>query len=52
MEPVEVLNILGNLGYRVIGSTISKNGKMIWTIEHRKFEMESGGSGSLRGRDL
>jgi len=51
MEPVEVLNLLGNFGYRVVDSTVSRNGKMIWTIEHRKFDIESNSSG-LRGRDL
>ena len=52
MEPVEVLNTLGGFGYRVVDSTISsKSGKMIWTLEHKKFDNETG-SGSLRGRDL
>ena len=51
MEPVEVLNTLGGFGYRVVDSTISNSGKMIWTLEHKKFDIESG-SGSLRGRDL
>ena len=52
MEPVEVLNILGNFGFRVISSTFTKNGKMIWTIEQRKFETEKSSSGSFRGREL
>jgi hypothetical protein len=51
MEPVEVLNILGSHRYRVVGSSLSKNGRMVWTLEQRKFDLESG-SGSLRGRDL
>ena len=51
MEPVEVLNTLGTFGYRVVDSAFSKNGRMIWTIEQRKFDIDST-SGSFRGRDL
>lgn len=51
MEPVEVLNALGVFGYRVIDSAPSKSGKMIWTIEQRKFESERSSS-LYRGREL
>ena len=50
MEPVEVLNILGKFGFRVVDSTFSKNGRIIWTIEKRNFETDS--SSRNLGREL
>jgi len=38
MNPVDVLNMLGNHGYRVIGFTAEADRKMVWTLEQRDFE--------------
>ena len=38
LPPVDVLNILGNLGYRVIGTTSPEKGHMLWTLELKDFE--------------
>ena len=38
MDPVEVLNILGGLGYRVIGSSQADTGKVVWTLEQKQFD--------------
>ncbi len=38
MDPVDVLNLLGTHGYRVIGFTAEADKKMVWTLEHRDFE--------------
>jgi len=38
MEPVDVLNLLGNHGFRAIGSTSTADQKIVWTLEQRDFE--------------
>lgn len=38
MNPVDVLNLLGNYGFRVIGFTAEADQKMVWTLEERDFE--------------
>jgi hypothetical protein len=38
MEPVDVLNVLGNHGFRAIGSTSTTDQKIVWTLEQRDFE--------------
>jgi len=38
MEPVDVLNVLGNHGFRAIGSTSTADQKIVWTLEQRDFE--------------
>ena len=38
MEPVDVLNLLGNHGFRAIGSTSTSDQKIVWTLEQRDFE--------------
>jgi len=38
MEPVDVLNILGNHGFRAIGSTSTADQKIVWTLEQKDFE--------------
>ena len=38
MNPVDVLNLLGQHGYRVIGFTAESDQKMVWTLEQKDFE--------------
>jgi len=38
MDPVDMLNLLGNHGFRAIGSTSTADQKIIWTLEQRDFE--------------
>merc|ERR1719259_52145 len=38
IPPVDVLNILGNLGYRVIGTSSPEAKQMVWTLELKDFE--------------
>lgn len=38
MNPVDILNLLGNHGYRVIGFTAEADKKMVWTLEQKDFE--------------
>lgn len=38
MPPVDVLNLLGNFGYRVIGTSSPEAKQMVWTLEQRNFE--------------
>lgn len=40
MSPVDVLNILGTHGYRVIGFTAEADRKMVWTLEQKDFEQD------------
>jgi len=51
MEPVEVLNILGSNGFRVVNSAMTQSGKMIWTIEQKKFDIDRTSS-MQRGREF
>ena len=37
MNPVDILNALGEHGYRVIGFTAEADKKMVWTLEKKKF---------------
>ena len=41
LAPVEVLNILGGLGYRVVGDS-APGGKMVWTLELKDYEKFAG----------
>ena len=45
MNPVDVLNLLGNHGYRVIGFTAEADKKMVWTLEQKDFEEKINGIG-------
>ena len=38
MNPVDVLKLLGQHGYRVIGFTAESDQKMVWTLEQNDFE--------------
>ena len=39
LDAVSVLNLLGELNYRIIGTTSSdKKDLTIWTLEHKDFE--------------
>merc|ERR1712012_1413089 len=38
MNPVDVLNLLGQHGYRVIGFSAESDQKMVWTLEQKDFE--------------
>ncbi|XP_059091785.1 uncharacterized protein LOC131887243 [Tigriopus californicus] len=38
MDPIKVLNIMGGLGYRVIGQSDQGN-DYVWTLEKKNFEM-------------
>ena len=40
INPVDVLNTLGNHGFRVSGFTTEANQNMVWTLEQRDFENE------------
>ena len=42
LEPSEVLNLMGNLGYRVIGASGGHGNSYIWTMERRNFNAQSG----------
>ena len=46
MNPVDVLNLLGKHGYRVIGFTAEADQKMVWTLEQKDFENKIMDSGS------
>ena len=49
LPPVEVLNQLGKLGYRVIGTSMDagvKN-KMVWTLELKNYDKFAGHSDDL-----
>lgn len=39
MDPVDVLNLLGNQGFRAIGSTSTADQKIVWTLEQRDFNL-------------
>ena len=41
MAAVDVLNILGGLGYRVVGDS-APGGKMVWTLELKDYEKFAG----------
>ena len=41
MNPVDILNVLGNHGFRVIGFTAEADGKMVWTLEQKDFEQKN-----------
>ena len=38
MNPVDVLNLLGQHGYRVIGFTAESDQKMVWTLEQKDYD--------------
>ena len=42
IPPVDVLNILGNLGYRVIGTSSPEPMQVVWTLEYKDFEKMTG----------
>ena len=49
LPPVEVLNQLGKLGYRIIGTSMDtgvKN-KMVWTLELKNYDKFAGHSDDL-----
>ena len=47
MPPVDVLNILGNLGYRVIGTSTRESKQMVWTLELKDFEKVVGHANNI-----
>jgi len=50
MNPVDVLNLLGNHGFRVNGFTAEADQKMVWTLEQKDFENKINNSGSQQHR--
>ena len=50
MNPVDVLNLLGNHGFRVNGFTAEADQKMVWTLEQKDFENTINNSGSQQPR--
>ena len=50
MNPVDVLNLLGNHGFRVIGFTAEADQKMVWTLEQKDFENTIMNSGNQQHR--
>ena len=49
MNPVDVLNLLGKHGYRVIGFTAEADQKMVWTLEQKDFDkLENSGTQTHR----
>ena len=50
MNPVDVLNLLGKHGYRVIGFTAEADQKMVWTLEQKDFEKLENNSGTQNHR--
>ena len=50
MNPVDVLNLLGNHGFRVNGFTAEADQKMVWTLEQKDFENTINNSGSQQHR--
>lgn len=46
MEPVKVLNILANLGYRVVGQSDKGAQEYVWTLEKKNFDGASNGNGA------
>jgi len=50
MNPVDVLNLLGNHGFRVIGFTAEADQKMVWTLEQKDFENKIMTSGTQSHR--
>lgn len=44
MNPVDILNLLGNHGFRVIGFTAEADKKMVWTLEQKDFENKIAGN--------
>jgi len=49
MNPVDVLNLLGKHGYRVIGFTAEADQKMVWTLEQKDFDkLENSGTQNHR----
>jgi hypothetical protein len=55
MSPVDVLNLLGKHGYRVIGFTAEADQKMVWTLEQKDFEnklLKAAGRGSDHNHNL
>jgi len=48
MNPVDVLNLLGNHGFRVIGFTAESDQKMVWTLEQKDFENKISGTQTHR----
>ena len=49
LPPVEVLNQLGKLGYRIIGTSMDAgvNNKMVWTLELKNYDKFAGHSDDL-----
>merc|ERR1711862_405646 len=47
MNPVDVLNLLGQHGYRVIGFTAESDQKMVWTLEQKDFEQLAEGHNTI-----
>merc|ERR550532_2628176 len=50
MNPVDVLNLLGNHGFRVNGFTAEADQKMVWTLQQKDFENKINNSGSQQHR--
>ena len=38
LNAVKVLNLLGSMDYRVIGTSSPDKKQVIWTLEHKDFE--------------
>ena len=38
LNAVKVLNLLGNMDYRIIGTSSPDKKQLIWTLEHKDFE--------------
>ena len=49
MEPVKVLNLLANLGYRVVGQSDRGSQEYVWTLAKKNFDGASNANVNHQG---